>query len=612
MTRPVLGRLVIGGVVLLCTLLLVLGALPVHHARGLIADRLSARFDRPVTIGSVERVERFSFTPTILLRGVRIPQAAWAGPGTLASLREVRLRLPILPLLVGRLSPRAITLEGGRITLVRAQDGRESWSKDGGTEKASRGGLRLEQLAVRDTVVSYRDAKRDRAVTLRVEASPGAGLVGSGSGTVRGAAVQATLRGGAIVPGKRWSFHALLDGPALRFDARGDMAHVFDTSDMRVHVETRASDLRLVDAIVEAGLFGTQPVRLSADARRSDDRWDIQRIGGSIGHSRFAGKLKVSEEDGRKQLDGELVADGLDFDDFSTDEGQARGAAKHRRIGPRLVPDSRIDLSHMQDLDGELRFTIKRLLWKRPSPFRAASGTLRIDHGRLTLAPVHVALTRGRLTGRAVVDQRGGAKVPTLTLDLDVDGSTLKTFVPTAPMDGRFQARARLRGPGRTVREAVARSNGHVGLVARDGPIPDKLASFLGLDVGRGVLADEDARATLRCLVMRLDVRGGLGLGDPIVIDTSRSQSRVTGTVRFGPETLAMQITGAPKRKSLLRLEAPVRISGTIKQPEIDIPPRVKTVGSLLKMVGNAITGKQQPLASDADCASLARRALAG
>jgi uncharacterized protein involved in outer membrane biogenesis len=612
MTRSVLGRLAIGGAAILCILLLLLGALPVHHARRLIADRLSVQFGRPVAVGGVERLERFSFTPTILLRDVRVPQAAWAGPGTLAFVREVRLRLPVLPLLIGHVSPRAITLVGGRITLVRAADGRESWSKGGAKKESSGPGLRLEQIAVRDTLITYRDAKRDRSLTLRLDARPGSALIGTGSGLVRGAAVRATLRAGPAMAGKRWPFRALLDGPALRFDARGDMAHVFDTSDMQVHVETRASDLRLVDAIVEAGLFGTQPVRLSADARHVDDRWDVQRIGGTIGRSRFTGKLKVWEDGARKQLDAEVFADALDFDDLSSDEGRARGAAKQRRIGPRVVPDSRIDLTHMQDLDGELRFTIKRLLWKGPSPFRAASGILRLDHGRLTLSPVSVALSRGTMTGRAIVDQRHGARVPTLTLNLDVDGSTLKTFVPTAPMNGRFQARARLRGPGVTVREAIAHSNGHVGLVARDGPMPAKLASFLGLDVGRGALTDEAKGARLRCLIMRLDVRNGLGRGNPILIDTSRSQSWVTGTLRFGPETVAMTITGAPKHKSLLRLETPVRVSGTVKAPEIAIPPRVKTVGNVLRMVGQAITGKQAPLATDADCSALARRALAG
>ncbi|MFV0622602.1 AsmA family protein [Sphingomonas sp. ac-8] len=611
MTRAVPRRLAIGATALTAGSVLLVGALPVQFARDLVADRLSADLGRPVTIGSLGRAEVFSFTPTILVRDIRIPQAAWAGSGTLASVREARVRLPVLPLLVGRVSPRSIVLDGGRITLVRAADGRESWSNGAGGNDSGGGGLRLEQLEVRDTQVTYRDAKQDRSITLRVEARPNSGVIARGKGRIHGAEVDASLCGAAIVPGKPWAFAALLDGPALRFEAKGSMAHAFDTSDMRAHVETRAADLRLVDAIIEAGLFGSQPVRLSADVRHVDDRWEVPKIGGTIGRSRFTGKVTVSDDGDRKRLDGEVTAARLDFDDLSSDAGQAEAAAKRKRIGSRLIPDSRIDLSKMQQLDGELRFRVERLLWKSPTPFRSASGTLTLDHGRLTLSPVEVALVRGRMGGRLVVDQRDGARVPTFTADLRVDRSTLKSFVPDAPMDGALTARAELRGPGITVRQAIARSDGQVGMVARDGAIPARLASFLGLDVGRGALADEASQATLRCVVMRLDVHNGLGRANPIVIDTSRSRSDVTGTVRFGPETLAMQVAGAPKHKSLLRLETPVRVAGTIKSPEIDIPPRVKTVGNVFKMLGRAIGGKQAPLAQDADCNILAKRALA-
>lgn len=612
MTRAVFRRLVIGTAALSSAAVLILGAFPVQFARDFLADRLSAKLGRPVTIGSVDRAELFSFTPTILVRDIRIPQAAWAGEGTLASVREARVRVPVLPLLVGRVSPRAIVLDGGRITLVRAADGRESWSDDKDPRDRAGGGLRLEQLDIRDTLLTYRDAKQDRSVTLRVEARPDRGVIARGEGRIRGAPVVVRMQGAAIVPDKPWAFAAVLDGPALRFEAKGSMAHAFDTSDMRAHVETRAADLRLVDAIIEAGLFASQPVQLSADVRHLDDRWEVPRIGGTIGRSRFTGKVTVAKQDDRTRIDGGVVADRLDFDDLASDAQQVEAAAKRRRVGPRVIPDSRIDLSKMQRLDGELRLEIQRLLWKTPSPFRAAKGTLTLDHGRLTLSQLQVALVRGSLTGRVVVDQRDGARVPTFTADVRVDGSTLRSFVPDSPMDGRLQVRARLRGPGVTVRDAIARSDGHVGLVARDGPIPARLASFLGLDVGRGALADEASQATLRCVVMRLDVLRGLGRANPILIDTSRSQSNVSGTVRFGPETLAMQVTGAPKHKSLLRLDAPVQVAGTIKRPQIDIPPRVKTVGNVFKMLGRAIGGKQPPLAQDADCDTLANRALAG
>ena len=66
-----------------------------------------------------------------------------------------------------------------------------------------------------------------------------------------------------------------------------------------------------------------------------------------------------------------------------------------------------------------LRFRIARLLSASGrSALRDASGTLTLDHQRLTVEPLRIGLRQGAVTGRMVVEQRGGAPKPTVTLDL--------------------------------------------------------------------------------------------------------------------------------------------------------------------------------------------------
>ncbi|MFW1411102.1 hypothetical protein ACEWAY_24535, partial [Vibrio parahaemolyticus] len=59
--------------------------------RGVVADRLTKRFGRPVAIGSIARIDTIGFTPTIAVRDVRIPQADWAGTGDFLRLAEARV-----------------------------------------------------------------------------------------------------------------------------------------------------------------------------------------------------------------------------------------------------------------------------------------------------------------------------------------------------------------------------------------------------------------------------------------------------------------------------------------------------------------------------------------
>ena len=76
------------------------------------------------------------------------------------------------------------------------------------------------------------------------------------------------------------------------------------------------------------------------------------------------------------------------------------------------------------------------------------------------------------------------------------------------------------------------------------------------------------------------------------------------------PDRLRWMLTGAPKKRSLLRYDKPLPIGGTIREPEAFPPKGTRTVGSVLGMLGKAITGNQAPLATDANCTALSARAL--
>ena len=69
-------------------------------------------------------------------------------------------------------------------------------------------------------------------------------------------------------------------------------------------------------------------------------------------------------------------------------------------------------------------------------------------------------------------------------------------------------------------------------------------------------------------------------------------------------------MSGAPKRDSLLRLPGSVIVAGTIRDPALTVPSTVKPLGNVLKGLGRAISGRQDPLAADADCGALSRQAI--
>jgi uncharacterized protein involved in outer membrane biogenesis len=607
-------QLIAGGVIAsLAAALIILAMMPWGAFKPSIERGLSDRFGRPVTIGAVDRVDSFSFTPTVEIHTLRIPQAEWAGTGDLARIERVRVRFSAFQLLFGRFRPGTIDIDGARLVLVRDSDRRNNWTRPGDEKSGGGGPLTLKGLRIANSMIIYRDAFQDRSFAAKISADPATGMTIKGTGKVRGEPVTLTAHGPAIeqAAGKPWPFQAAIDGGALTMAVNGVADTPLDLTHMTLDVTARADDLKFVDAIIEAGLFGTQPVQLAAHVRRDGKAWKVSPITGRIGSSDIAGHVDVDKIDGRTKLKGEIVSNALNFDDFTSRAGTAAAQAKRQQIGPRIVPDTRINLRKITHTDGTIAFTARHLVGHGNSALASMHGTLTIDHQLLTISPFTLQLTRGAITGSMRVDQRGGRPVPLVSIDLAMRDSSIPALAGGGgEVDGRVDGRVKLTGTGSTIREVVGASSGTIGLVARDGTLPAKVASQLGFDVVHGLFGSGDEPAGLRCVVLRLAVRNGVGTADPFLIDTTASQAIGHGTITFPSEAMGLNLTGTPKGNVIIKLPGAIIVSGTIREPHVGVTPGVKSVGNIFKAIGRAISGDNGPRATDADCEGLARRAL--
>ncbi|WP_241127572.1 AsmA family protein [Novosphingobium terrae] len=597
--------------------LLGLAMFPWGLLKGRIEARLSERTGRPVTIGAMERVDTISFHPHLRFKAIRWPQPTWVEPGAkaglddLARIDQADVQLSVWSLLSGNMALERADLKGALLSFYRNAQGRRNWSN--GQSNAGGHPALLRVLHITDSRLRYLDDKRDRSLDVAIT-SDRASLRVEGQGLVMGHPVQIKAQGAAIVEGQAhaaWPYQLTIESPAVGFAIKGTMPRPLDLAHLQGEAQGHATDLKLLDAIIEAGLPGTQPVQLTAQIRRNRPDWVIDHLLGTVGRSDIAGHATIVKRQGRSRITGALFANRFDFNDLSSDAGKARGAALKARLGPRLLPGSAIDLKHVVHTDGALDLRVDHLLWPGPSPFRSMSAHLSLERSRLAISPLTLGLTHGTFAGSLRIDQsKPGQRDPQLTVNLAMRGARLMDFFPPAQIDGSLVGNMAMSGYGHTVRAALGAGSGTVALVGRDGQIPARTAALLGQDVGGGLTSGKQDMASLRCMVMRLDVRHGLARPAPILIDTSRGQTSVWGTLNLSDERLALTLKGAPKGKALLRLPGAIPIAGTIKQPDIKVPPHAKSLGGILGMVGAAITGKQGPRAQDADCDALAAQAL--
>ena len=581
----------------------------------IIAERLSNTLDRPVTIGSVERADSFSLHPVLAIRDVTIPQPDWVKQSQpMAHVDTLRIGFDSLTLLWSGLKLERLDVDGAQALLIRNADRRTNWSGSEKSKGGSGGSLSLDTLSLIDlknVAIDYRDAVQQREFAVTLSGSSAKGLRVAGTGKVRGNAVKVTASGARFDEQDskgRWPFALAIDGDSLGFDAKGTMAAPLRFDDSVMQIRARGADLRDIDALIEAGLPGTQPVKMAATVEHNGNRWRIAALRGTVGRSDFTGKATIEKRDGHTQIDGSISASQFDFADLSTDAGEARAKAKEARIGKRVIPDTAIDLSHLGNTDGTLHIHADRLLWPGSKPFRALDATLTLDDRTLTISPLRFAMPRGVLSGSATVTQKDAG--PQLHLQLTLKGAQLSDLFPATGIDAKASGKVDLTGMGNTIRAAIGTANGRATLVARNGSLPDRTALLLGQDAG-GLFSGKKKQAQLRCLIAPFVFQSGTARAQSVLIDTNRAVTRAAGTISFPSEKLNLALHGVAKQGSTLRIGGAIPVGGTISAPDVGRPAKGDTVGDIIGQVGKAIFGSGEPRAPDTDCEAEIAKALA-
>lgn len=570
-----------------------------------IEQRLSARLGRAVTIASIRRLDHGFLDATLAIDGIRVAQPDWAGPGAFAEIRRATIALPVLPILHGAIRPRSVALEGLDLHLIRRDATLSNWKGlPGGKDGGSGGGL--PRLLIRDGRIRFDDHKRNHILAGRIEADD-RGFRLAAAGTLIGRPARVTLEGPALAGTRPWPFRLDYRSPIVTAMLDGTADAPLKLSHFSGHVTASGDDLRHIDLLTEAGLPGTAPARIVADIRHERPNWSLKAFAITLGRSHATGALEIRKADGRTRLTGRVVADALDFDDLANAEGKARAAAKRAAAPGRRLPDTRIALDHLMKTDGDLDVEIRRLLFRQPTIFRAMRGHMALDHGSLTLSDFVTRLDAGTLAGTIRIDQ---AERTRLRLDLRLANSRIEALASDAgAFSGALAGRFLLDGAGETIRAALGTANGRFALVGRDGTLGRKTALLLGQDLGRGLRAKDEEAARLRCGIGSFVVRAGQARPETLLIDTSVARADAIGRIDITHERVDFAITGAPKQRSALRLSGPIRVTGALFSPAVSAPEATTTRG-FLRSLRNALSAKDEPLATDADCAGLAARAL--
>lgn len=630
----------IGGMLVLAVVLFLL-LFDWNYLRGPIGRWASASYDREIELNGDLDVHIFSWTPSAEINDLRIGGPDWAAEEDTLRVERLEVAVRLRRLLAGQIELPRLEARAPRAVLIIDGDGRQSWALGGqDTDGPARIPL-IERMLIEDGELIFDEQRRGlslRATVNAREVAEGAGeddeisgFLLEGEGALNGQPLTVTARGGPLIHIRRdrpYEFVAELRGANSRLTADGAITRPFDLGRFTADLSLSGSDLADLYLITGLVLPNTPPYALSGALERDDQRWTFSGFSGDVGDSDLSGDLVVDRVDDRLFVEADLASRSLDLDDLATvlgappdpaetasPEQQARAGAMRAR--GRLLPDAPLNVERLRTMDGRLSYRAASVR-RNELAVRQVNLGAALENGTLTLDPVAFAFSQGELNGTARIDATGDT--PYSSIDFRLAGYPLEAVIPARggqpTVSGRALGRVRLQGPGASVADFAGNSRGTMTVVVPQGNIRSAFAELLGINVGRGLtllFSGDQSTTPIRCGVASFDVRNGVGTASTFVIDTEVVLAQGEGTINLRTERMDLRIDGESKRPRLLRVWAPITISGPIRSPSLGVDVAavagqgglIAALGSLVAPVAGLLGLIEPGLAEDANCAAL-------
>jgi uncharacterized protein involved in outer membrane biogenesis len=566
--------------VLIVALMIALGA--GAFRRPLLAF-LASRFERPIAVGSL-RVELWSRHPRILAQHVTIGNPSWVAAGDMARIERLTLVFGVPGF--GGAGLESIVAEGTTLELVRDDSGRANWQRyDPESGRLGKGIPLLRELSALDIHLELDDELRhlhfDGMVSAR---GPRQTLATSrlhmeAKGSLNGRPADLELNGDPLESVHRdtpYAFDLVAQSSGARVNLHGTLPAPFDFNVMTGSFAAAGADLADLHYLTGLSLPHSGAYRLtgSIERRGTHSRFDQLKL--TTGQSEIAGSLSTQRENGgrpprRTLLQGTVRAAVLHLADFGA-RAAGQGSEPPVATPPRMFSDAPLNAAGLRRRDVRLRIEAARVDVGR-TQLHALSGQLKIDQG-LVDADARGEVMQGSFEARLTLDAT--KQVPAADLRARFENLQLATLAheqAQPPLSGLLQARIDLTGQGDSLHQVAAGANGTISLTLPHGSIRASLAELAGVDLrGLGlVVARSKRETTVRCASAIFEAHDGTFTANPIVIDTDPVVIRGEGVIRLDTESLDIALRGEPKDARVLRVDAPLRLRGTLLRPSFAV-----------------------------------------
>jgi hypothetical protein len=131
-----------------------------------------------------------------------------------------------------------------------------------------------------------------------------------------------------------------------------------------------------------------------------------------------------------------------------------------------------------------------------------------------------------------------------------------------------------LSGSGATRHSFLGDAGGRITVIAGPGKITGRRIDLWAADLLPTMLSPRWQRedvTEMNCMVAHIELKEGLAEIEDLLLDTQRITIAGSGILNLETEALDLLVAPRPKRASLVSLANPVKIKGTLSEPEVSV-----------------------------------------
>lgn len=577
-------------------------------------DRAHNAWERELLLGDVE----FHLFPVPSLRASKVSLAnpSWAKDPHLLVADNVRADLELLPLLVGKVRIKSLSLDGVKAGLEVADDGAVSWelkAKDApakpATTPAEGDPLQIASVHIHDARIVHRRGKAEGEPWIvedaEIETEPG----------LRGASIEAKLarygktlqvKGrfadlskigtrGAVTDGKidfDWG------GAKLAAEGRFPLEKGLGGMDLAAHLEARAME----DLF---GFFGMKrgkaaPLDIQLKARDVGERIEVTGLALALGELKVSGDARITLGE-KHAIQARLETNRLDWLKTLADAG---GTIRPKRQDGIVFHEDPVAWRAVKAI-GAMRGTADLAL----KSFRMGNGLeltnvrtkVTFGDGRMEMAPFAADMLGGAMKGAFAFD----ADRKSIRMDLDGENLLLERWfrergrkIPFT--GGPMKVHARLALSGDTYRALAASATGPFTLRMGAGQWESEHAGEVE-EMMVSALQPKDGKAVkLECAAANLEFKSGTASGKNIIGARSDiAQLLTSGELNYNDETIDLRGNVYARKGIRLGLSAiasDVQITGKVAKPTMRLDPNatpavIARAGAAIASAGATLIG---------------------